>query len=111
MEFKKIIKLNNNHYWYDKDNRCFYVPEKKDKINITAFQALIIIGDFTVLKWDAKDIYNTCKWEPEVTLNSVKLFISKYSDGLLDEVIAWICDNDIECNDEDKFEYLSKYNL
>ncbi|MDO5824351.1 hypothetical protein [Methanobrevibacter sp.] len=110
-KFKKIIKLNNNHYWYDLKGKFFYIPETKDYINITAFQALIILGDFLVLKWDAEDIFNTCDWSNDVDLDNVKLFISKYSEGLLDEVLEWICDNNIECNDENKLDYLSKYNL
>ncbi|MGN0177209.1 MAG: hypothetical protein ACI389_05210 [Methanobrevibacter sp.] len=110
-KFKRLIKFNNEDYWYDDENRYFYVPNTNNQIKITAFQALVIIGDFTVLEWSAEDIFNTCDWETDVKLKDIEIFISKYSEGLMDKVIAWICDNNIECSNEDKFDYLAKYNL
>ena len=110
-KFKRLIKFNNENYWYDDENQYFYVLNTNNQIKITAFQALVIIGDFTVLEWSAEDIFNTCDWETDVKLKDIEIFISKYSEGLMDKVIAWICDNNIECSNEDKFDYLAKYNL
>lgn len=112
--FKKKDEISD--FWYeagsrfDVRSRYFYVPNTDLKINITASDALRIIHEYKTFKyWDAQDIFSRGFWESNLDAYIIDDFINYHKKGLFDYAIAWICDNDIECHDKDKFEYLSNH--
>lgn len=104
--FKKKDEISD--FWYENGSRYFYVPNTDLKINISASDALRIIYEYKTFKyWDAQDIFSRGFWKSNLDIDIIEDFINYHKKGLFDYALAWICDNDIECNNEDKFEYLS----
>ena len=111
MVFDKFgLELNRKHFWYDVKNKFFYIPNSDIKIKISAQEALVVIGSYTTFLWDAKKIAQRFMWDSNVNEQLISYFLDEYSKGHLEKVIAWICDNNIECQNKDKFEYLARYN-
>lgn len=104
--FKKKDEIAD--FWYDNGRRYFYVPNTDLIIDISASDALRIIYEYKTFKYlDARDIFSQGFWKSNLDTHIIDDFINYHKNGLFDYALAWICDNDIECYNEDKFEYLS----
>lgn len=104
--FKKKDEIAD--FWYDKGRRYFYVPNTDLIIDISVSEALRIIYEYKTFKYlDARDIFSQGFWKSNLDVPIIDDFINYHKCGLFDYALAWICDNNIECYNEDKFEYLS----
>ena len=90
--------------------KIFYVPNENKFIKITAKEALLIIDDVNLFKWNSYKIFNKTNWRNNITHKIIDVFIREYKQGLFDDVLEWICDNNIECNNENKKDYLYSLN-
>ena len=105
------FKGNKNQFWYDIEKKCFFLSDTDIKIKISAGESLVIIGASTRFLWDIKTISQRIIWASPIDERIISNFLDEYSSGHLEEVIAWICDNNIECSNKDKFDYLARYNV
>ena len=98
--------MDNNGYWYNISKKYFYIPNTSYVIKITAEEALIIIDDVNLFNWSSYQIFNKTIWKSDINHNLIDVFIREYKRGLLDNVLNWICDNNIECSNVNKEDYL-----
>lgn len=97
-------------YWYNELKKYFYVPNENKFIKISAKEVLVIIVYVNLLNWNSYKIFNKTIWKSDITQRIIDVFIREYQQGLFDDVLEWICDNDIECNNADKTNYLYSFN-
>ena len=99
-----------NGYWYDTSKKCFYIPNENKFIKISAEEVLVIIDYVNLFKWNSYKIFNKTIWKSDITQKIIDVFIREYQQGLFDDVLEWICINNIECNNVDKTDYLYSFN-
>lgn len=103
-------KVNNHvayHYYTAQDRRYFKTPRGKRPIKITATEAIVIIT-YLQHNHSIEDIYESIDFYHDITIGTLKSWITQYNKGLMNLSISWICDNHIEDIRVDKKCYLKK---
>ena len=109
MNIKNFFIKPKKYYWYDVNKKYFYIPGEKNILRFNVLEALVLIGSIRLLHMDKKTLFKKIEWPNYITYADIKQFVQAWENGLLDPTIEWICENNIECEYEDKKDYL--YNI
>lgn len=95
--------------YHDYSESYFIKPSSGKILRLTSDNIFAIIS-FQDLGLNTKQICESCNWGSDgykgnITVEDIQLFLDEFNKGHMDEVIAFILDNEIEYNYDDKNVY------